>query len=74
MAAEELGAAALAALQVDCLSVAVNQYTATQKALGRVLPEELGELRNQILRRRSAHEIRDLLTAHGRPGKTPVTV
>jgi phosphoenolpyruvate-protein kinase (PTS system EI component) len=74
MAAEELGAIALAALQTDSLSVAVNQYAATQQALSRVLPEDLGELRTQILRLRSAYEVRELLTAKRRPGKTPANV
>ena len=74
MAAEELGAIALAALQVDCLSVAVNQYTATLHALSQAMPANLSELRTQILLRRSAHEVRDLLAAHARLGTTPATV
>jgi phosphotransferase system enzyme I (PtsI) len=74
MAADELGAVALAALQVDCLSVAVNQYAATQQTLSRLLPDDVADLRTQMLRLRSAHEVRDFLTAKSRLGKTPATV
>jgi phosphoenolpyruvate-protein kinase (PTS system EI component) len=74
MAADEFGAVVLAALQVDCLSVAVNQYVATRQALIGLLPEDLGELRTQVLHLRSAHEVRDFLTDKRRQGKTPATV
>jgi phosphoenolpyruvate-protein kinase (PTS system EI component) len=61
MAADELGAAALAALQVDCLSVAVNQFSATHETLSRMRAVNLEDLRSHILRQRSAKDVRGIL-------------
>jgi phosphoenolpyruvate-protein kinase (PTS system EI component) len=72
MAADEFGAVVLAALLVDSLSVAVNQYAVTRQALALVHPENFGEICTQVLRLRSAREVREFLTAKCRQHKTPV--
>jgi phosphotransferase system enzyme I (PtsP) len=61
VAADPSGALALAALEVDTLSVAVNQFAATRQALARLRQEELGGLKSQLLRQRSARAARALL-------------
>ncbi len=61
MAGDELGGVALAALQVDGLSVAVNQFAQTQRGLARIHALDLDELRTKLLRQRSAADVRDLL-------------
>ncbi len=61
MAANENGAVVLAAMQVDGLSVPVNQYSDTRNTLVRLQGLDLNDLRLQILRRRSASEVRALL-------------
>jgi phosphoenolpyruvate-protein kinase (PTS system EI component) len=61
MAADAVGAAALAALQVDCLSVPVNCFAATHQTLTRLASANLEELRSQMLRRHTAKEVRDYL-------------
>jgi phosphoenolpyruvate-protein kinase (PTS system EI component) len=68
MAADENGAVVLAALQVDALSVPVNQFSDTRNTLLRLQGLDLNDLRSQILHRRSASEVRVLLqeTLRGR--------
>jgi phosphotransferase system enzyme I (PtsP) len=61
MAADPLGAVALAALQVDSLSVPVNQLAAARQALAGQTADGLAELRGQILRQRTAAAVRALL-------------
>ena len=61
VAADPLGALALAALGVDSLSVAVNQYPATRQALAGQSAEGLAELRPQLLRQRTAEGVRGVL-------------
>jgi phosphoenolpyruvate-protein kinase (PTS system EI component) len=63
VASDPAGALALAALGVDTLSVAVNQFKATRQALARARVEGLGELKTRLLRQRSAREARALLAA-----------
>jgi phosphoenolpyruvate-protein kinase (PTS system EI component) len=61
IAADPLGAVALAALEVDSISVPVNQFTAARQALvGHEVPA-LAELKPQLLRQRTAHAVRALL-------------
>jgi phosphotransferase system enzyme I (PtsP) len=76
VAADPLGALALAALEVDALSVPVNRYAATRHALAGHLPDELCDLRAQILRQRTGTQIRTLLQEWGkadRDGTAAVT-
>jgi phosphoenolpyruvate-protein kinase (PTS system EI component) len=61
MAADPLGALALAALQVDSLSVPVNQLAAARQALAGHSASELAELKPLLLRQRTAGAIRELL-------------
>lgn len=61
VAADPLGGLAMAALGVDSLSVAVNQYRATRNALAQVRVEGLEALCEQLLRQRSARGVRTLL-------------
>ena len=68
MAADPLGALALAALGVDALSVPVNRYAATRQALAGHVPERLRELRALILRQRVAAQVRTLLQGRGKAG------
>jgi phosphotransferase system enzyme I (PtsP) len=63
VASDPAGALVLAALGVDALSVAVNQFTATRQALARVEVEYLGELKTKLLQQRSAKDARALLAA-----------
>jgi phosphotransferase system enzyme I (PtsP) len=60
-ASDPLGAVALAALRVDALSVAVNQFAATRQALSNVSPGALAELRTDILRQRTTRDVRATL-------------
>jgi phosphotransferase system enzyme I (PtsP) len=66
MAADPLGAVALAALQVDALSVPVNEFAAARRALAGQTPEGLAELRAQLLRQRTVTAVRGLLQGWGR--------
>jgi phosphotransferase system, enzyme I, PtsP len=61
IAADPLGALALAALGVDTLSVPVNQFAATRQALANCSVEALAELKPQLLRQRTTSAIRVLL-------------
>jgi phosphotransferase system enzyme I (PtsP) len=60
-AADPLGAAALAALGVDVLSVPVNQWTATRRALAGWTAAGLAAVRPELLRARTAAAVRALL-------------
>jgi phosphoenolpyruvate-protein kinase (PTS system EI component) len=61
VAADLLGAVALAALGVDALSVAVNQLAAPQRALAGRTAAGLRELRPELLQCRTARQIREVL-------------
>jgi phosphotransferase system enzyme I (PtsP) len=61
MAADPLGAAALAALGVDCLSVPVTQLPASRQAVAALDPAALAELRPALLGRRTSAEVRKAL-------------
>jgi phosphotransferase system enzyme I (PtsP) len=61
IAADPLGALALAALEVDSISVPVNQFSAALKALSGQQAPALAELKPQLLRQRTAHAVRALL-------------
>jgi phosphotransferase system enzyme I (PtsP) len=71
VAADPLGAAALAALGVDALSVPVNQFTATRQALAGLNPAALSGLKPLLLRQRTTEGTRALLRdwAAGKAGK-----
>ena len=60
VAADATGAAVLAALGVDALSVPVNRLVATRRALARLDPATLPGLRVRLLRARTADEVRAL--------------
>jgi phosphoenolpyruvate-protein kinase (PTS system EI component) len=70
MGADPLGSLALAALHVDAVSVAVNEFAATRQALARLDPAGLGELRALLLRKRTASGVRELLQGWQGPGHT----
>ncbi len=59
--ADPVGALALAALQIDSLSVPVNQYLNARQCLSRISAENLIRLKPQLLRQRTATEIRCIL-------------
>jgi phosphotransferase system enzyme I (PtsP) len=61
IAADPLGAVALAALEVDSMSVPVNQFVATRQALAGQQAPALAELKPQLLRQRTARAVRALL-------------
>jgi phosphoenolpyruvate-protein kinase (PTS system EI component) len=61
IAADPLGAVALAALEVDSISVPVNQFTAARQALSGHEVPALAELKPQLLRQRTGHAVRALL-------------
>jgi len=63
MASDPEGALALVALQVDSLSVAVPQLGSVRQALFQVSPKVLSDLVPELLRLRSAGEVRDFLRA-----------
>ncbi|MFO0930115.1 MAG: putative PEP-binding protein [Gemmataceae bacterium] len=64
VAADPLGALALAALQVDSLSVPVHQFAAVRQGLAEVRPDAVTALRPHLLRQVSSTAIRRLLEAH----------
>ncbi|HTU18127.1 MAG TPA: putative PEP-binding protein, partial [Gemmataceae bacterium] len=61
IAADPLGALALAALGVDTLSVPVNQLAAARKALARCDPASLADVKAELLKERTTRAIRTLL-------------
>jgi phosphotransferase system enzyme I (PtsP) len=61
VAADPTGAAALAALGVDALSVSVNRLAATRQALARLDPAALPGLRQRLLRARTGDEVRAIV-------------
>jgi phosphotransferase system, enzyme I, PtsP len=61
MAADPLGALALAALGVDSLSVPVTQWLAIRQAICGLNPIKLAEVRADLLCRRTSAEVRKLL-------------
>jgi phosphoenolpyruvate-protein kinase (PTS system EI component) len=61
IAADPLGAAALAALKVDGLSVAVNQFAKARQALVGLSLRSLADLRPLLLHQRTASGVRALL-------------
>ena len=61
MAADALGCLALVALRVDALSVPVNQLRAVRRTLAGLDPGKLRDLSPQLLRRRTATQVRSLL-------------
>jgi phosphotransferase system enzyme I (PtsP) len=63
MAADPLGALALAALQVDSLSVPVNDFLTARRCLAGHSPASLAGLRPDLLRCRTAEAIRARLQA-----------
>jgi phosphoenolpyruvate-protein kinase (PTS system EI component) len=67
IAADPLGALALAALEVDSISVAVPQLTAARQALAGLCPHALAALKPQLLRQRTTAGVRALLEGWGRP-------
>jgi phosphotransferase system enzyme I (PtsP) len=67
MAADSEGALALAALEVDGLSVAVNQIGPVRQALAEVTPEALAGLAVQLAGLRTAGAVRQALRPHVRP-------
>jgi phosphotransferase system enzyme I (PtsP) len=68
VAADPLGALALAALEVDSVSVAVNQVHAVRQAFARVRTSTLPDLCPQLLRQRTAQAVRALLECWPRQG------
>ncbi len=64
MAADPLGALALAALEVDCLSVPVQRLAATRATLAGVSPAGLADLRKQLLNQPTTTATRDFLQRH----------
>jgi phosphotransferase system enzyme I (PtsP) len=61
VAADPVGAVTLAALEVDSISVAVNQFTAARQALAGLDAVTLKALRPCLLRQRTASGVRGLL-------------
>jgi phosphotransferase system enzyme I (PtsP) len=61
IAADPLGALALAAVGVDSLSVPVNQFAATRQALARCDAAVLADVKSQLLRQRTTTAIRTML-------------
>jgi phosphotransferase system enzyme I (PtsP) len=61
IAADPLGALALAALGVDTLSVPVNQLTAARQALAGCNAAALADMKTELLRQRATTAIRKLL-------------
>jgi phosphotransferase system enzyme I (PtsP) len=66
VAGDPVGAVALAALDVDSLSVAVNQLPFVRQALAQVRVSGLAELRPMLLRQRTARAVRSLLESWDR--------
>jgi phosphoenolpyruvate-protein kinase (PTS system EI component) len=71
IAADPLGAAALAALKVDGLSVPVNQFTAARQGLFGLSARSLAELRPLLLRQRTATGVRALVQGWLSAGQAP---
>ncbi|MFM7152274.1 MAG: putative PEP-binding protein [Gemmataceae bacterium] len=63
VAADPIGSVVLAALGVHSLSVAVNQFAATRSALTRLPEEVLPRLESELLRQKSAADVRKLVTS-----------
>jgi phosphoenolpyruvate-protein kinase (PTS system EI component) len=63
LAADPLGALALAALRVDSLSVPVNNFAAARRCLAGHSPASLAGLRPDLLRCRTAGDVRARLRA-----------
>jgi phosphotransferase system enzyme I (PtsP) len=61
VAADPIGAVALVALEVDSLSVPVQQFASTRAALARIKPSCINELKPQLLRQRSSRAVRTLI-------------
>jgi phosphotransferase system enzyme I (PtsP) len=61
IAADPLGALALAALGIDTLSVPVNQLSATRQALAHCNAAALAEMKTELLRQRTTRAIRTQL-------------
>jgi len=61
MAADALGATALAALGVDCLSVPVTQLAAARQGIAGLNPSQVAALRPALLRQRTSAGVRRLL-------------
>jgi phosphoenolpyruvate-protein kinase (PTS system EI component) len=66
IAADPLGALALAALGVDSLSVAVNQFAAARQALAGKQAASLADLAPRLLRQRTTPAVRSLLAEWGK--------
>jgi phosphoenolpyruvate-protein kinase (PTS system EI component) len=64
MAGDPEGALALAALQVDTVSLAVQQLPAIRQLLSRQNGREIASLRSEILRQRTSLQVRELLQSH----------
>jgi phosphotransferase system enzyme I (PtsP) len=64
MASDPEGALALAALQVDALSVAVQQMPSIRQLLGRLCGREVAMLKPEIFRQRTSAQVRSFLQAH----------
>jgi phosphoenolpyruvate-protein kinase (PTS system EI component) len=64
MASDPEGALALAALQVDALSVAVQQMPSIRQLLSRQSGRELASLRPDLFRHRTAAQVREFLNSH----------
>ena len=71
LAADPIGAMALVALEVDSLSVPVQQFAATRQALARIKPSYITELKPQLLRQRSSRAVRTLIANLLRSNTTP---
>jgi phosphoenolpyruvate-protein kinase (PTS system EI component) len=69
IAADPLGALALAALGIDTLSVPVNQLAAVRKALVGCNAAALAEVKSQLLRQRTIGAVRTLLQQWQREGQ-----
>jgi phosphotransferase system enzyme I (PtsP) len=70
-AADPAAAVALAALEVDSLSVPVHRFVTSRQALVGLAPASLAELRPLLLRQRTAAGVRALLKGWGRPSQVP---
>ena len=64
MASDPEGALALSALQVDALSVAVQQMPAVRQLLSRQIGSELTSLKSELFRQRTSLQVREFLQAH----------
>jgi phosphoenolpyruvate-protein kinase (PTS system EI component) len=73
MASDPEGTLALAALQVDALSVAVNQLTTVRQCLTGQAPHLLASLVPEMLRLETAAQVRELLSHDLRPVNSPTS-